>query len=308
MQRKRIIAGLLVALGFASVMAFFPGPFQFALLLAFSLACQGEFYALALRGGYRVYRGVGMSLGALWLFVSYAFCDPACVNPHDWLDEYDIISRGWDGALLIVSAFVILMRALFDHRVEHPMAGAGATFLGFLYVPVLTSFYLHLAQWEAPSAWATTRAGVFLTFFFSFLIKMSDAGAYAVGVPFGRHKLFPRVSPKKSWEGLAGGLLVGMLCGVGLAYFSSRWHWGPEGIFWSGADRPALTLPRTAVLSFVLVFVGLFGDLIESMFKRSVQAKDSASLIPGIGGLLDTADSLVFAAPLTYYVLVWLVA
>jgi len=222
------------------------------------------------------------------------------------LDEYDILSRGWDGALLIVTAFVILMRALFDHRVERPMAAAGATFLGFLYAPVLISFYLHLAQWEAPTAWATTRGGVFLTFYFSFLIKMSDTGAFAFGVPFGRHKLFPRVSPKKSWEGLAGGLLVGMLCGVGLAYLSSLWHWGPEGVFWSDVGDPALTLTRAAILSFALVLVGLFGDLIESMFKRAVQAKDSASLIPGIGGLLDTADSLVFGAPLTYYVLVWL--
>ena len=306
MHRKRIIAGILVALGFASVMAFFPGPFQFVLLLAFSLACQGEFYALALRGGYRVYRGVGMTLGVIWLCAAYAFCDPAGVNPHDLLDEYDVISRGWDGALLVVTAFVILMRALFDYRAEHPMAAAGATFLGFLYAPVLVSFYLHLAQWEAPSAWATTRSGVFLTFYFSFLIKMSDTGGFAFGVPFGRHKLFPRISPKKSWEGLAGGLLVGMLCGVGLAYLSARLHWGPEGVFWSDAGLPSLTLPRAAGLSFVLVFVGLFGDLIESMFKRAVQTKDSASLIPGIGGILDTADSLVFAAPLTYYALVWL--
>ncbi len=306
MHRNRIIAGLLVAFGFAAAMAFLPGPFLFAILFAFSFACQGEFYALAFRGGYRVYRGVGMALGALWLFAAYVFCDPAGVNPHDILDEYDVISRGWDGALLILSAFVILLRALFDTRAEHPMAAAGATFLGFLYAPVMVSFYLHLAQWEAPSAWATTRAGVFLTFYFSFLVKMSDAGAYAVGVPFGRHRLFPRVSPKKSWEGLAGGLAVGMLCGVGLALASARWHWGPEGVFWSDEGDPALTLSRAAVLSLVLVLVGLFGDLIESMFKRAVQTKDSASLIPGIGGFLDTADSLLFSAPLTYYVLVWL--
>ena len=85
-----------------------------------------------------------------------------------------------------------------------------------------------------------------------------------------------------------------------------RYHWGPQGIFWNEpGELVALTPPRLALVSFLLVVVGSLGDLIESMLKRAVNIKDSGGVFPGIGGILDVIDSLIFAPPLLYFFLCW---
>ena len=205
-------------------------------------------------------------------------------------------------------AFLILLRSLFDRKVTRAFETAAVTLLGFFYAPVMLSYYLRLAQWDAVTTWSTTRSGVFLCFYLSVIIKLSDTGAYAFGTRWGRHKLWPRISPAKSWEGLAGGLLTGMVVAVVTSVVAHRWQWGPNGIFWSDTARlPLLTPVRSALLGLLLTLIGVFGDLIESMFKRAAQLKDSSCTIPGIGGILDVIDSLIFAPPLLYFLLIWLI-
>lgn len=298
MLKQRLRYGLTIALGFAASMAFLPGPGLFVILVAFAAACQSELYRLAARGGYRVYHHLGLALGGLWMGSVYFLAAPPGL-PHPNVP-------GWEAAMLILICFVVLVCTMFDAQAKRAFETAAVTFLGIFYGPVMLSYYLRLAQWDATQVWGTTRAGVFLCCFLSLVVKLSDTGAYAFGTRWGRHKMCPRVSPAKSWEGLAGGMVVGVAAGVLTAYIAWRCHWGPEGLFWAQAGGvPAMSLLRSAVLSTLLVGVGVFGDLIESMFKRTVQIKDSSGIFPGMGGLLDVIDSLIFAPSCMYFFLLW---
>ena len=300
---KRIIAGISVAIAFASLMAFCPGPVQFVLLLAFALACQAEFYALAMRGGYRVYNQTGCVLGALWFLSVYVLTGPRALQNGT---TYGNLVAGWESAFIFLGCFLVLLRGLFDRQCRHAFETTAITCLGIIYGPVMLSYFIRLAQWDSTAQFATTRAGVFLTFFVAMVIKMSDTGAFAVGTACGRHKMFPRISPKKSWEGLAGGIATGMAVGIALKLLAAKYQWGPDGVFYAtGATPPDLTLPKAAFISALLVVVGLFGDLFESMYKRTVNIKDSSPIFPGMGGLLDVVDSLVFAPPVLYFFLIW---
>lgn len=301
MHKKRVFTGLSVAVVAAAIIFFAPGWVHFLVLLAFALASQAEFYALAKNGKFRVYDKLGLFLGGLCILLPYLLREPAITpgTAHPAIPE-------WGTAFFVVCCFAIMMRTMFDLKTKDAFASACITLAGVFYVPFMLSYLVRLAQWDTQSLFATTRGGMFLVFFIALVIKMSDTGAFAIGIPFGKHKMFPRISPKKSWEGLAGGLASGVGFGVLLAWLASRYQWGPDGIFFASAGAPRLTVGTAALMSAVLVVVGVFGDLIESMFKRAVNIKDSSLIFPAMGGLLDVADSLIFAAPCMYYMLLWI--
>ena len=120
-----------------------------------------------------------------------------------------------------------------------------------------------------------------------FIIQwVSDTGAFVFGVSFGKHRLFERISPKKSWEGAIGGFITT----VGAAFLA---HW----IF------NDLALVHWIVISLIITFFGIYGDLIESLYKRSVNVKDSGNIMPGHGGILDRFDSTLIALPMVYFYL-----
>jgi phosphatidate cytidylyltransferase len=147
---------------------------------------------------------------------------------------------------------------------------------GFLYVPFLLS---HLVL---------TRAlphGVAWVFMLLFVVMCGDSAAFYVGTAIGKHRLYPAVSPKKSIEGAVGGL-VGSVCGALLARFL---------LF------PELAIGHAVAVALLLGVLGQVGDLFESMIKRSCGVKDSGTIIPGHGGVLDRLDSILFAAPALYY-------
>ena len=123
-----------------------------------------------------------------------------------------------------------------------------------------------------------------LSFFFLVLMG-SDTGAYYTGRAIGKHKLAPNISPGKTWEGVAGG----MLAALALATVAHFWFFRELPLKW--------TLPLAAVM----MILGVLGDLAESALKRSAGAKDAAKILPGHGGVLDRLDSLLFNAPLIYY-------
>ena len=127
--------------------------------------------------------------------------------------------------------------------------------------------------------------GEWLIFFLLLVTWASDTGAYYVGTLYGRHRLAPTISPKKSYEGLAGGLV-----GAIIAAYIIRWWFLPE-----------LSALDCLVLGTLLTLTGLWGDLTESAMKRSVGIKDSGGILPGHGGMLDRLDSLLFTAPAFYY-------
>jgi len=114
------------------------------------------------------------------------------------------------------------------------------------------------------------------------LVWAADSGAYFAGRHFGKHKLAPRISPNKTWEGLVGGLIAGVAVAVGLGWLA-------------GID--AAHLPGLLITSVVAVFASVLGDLFESLIKRHAGAKDSGHLIPGHGGVLDRVDGVLAAIP-----------
>jgi phosphatidate cytidylyltransferase len=148
--------------------------------------------------------------------------------------------------------------------------------MGLIYLPLLLGHLVLLRQLPDGRGW------VFLVLF---AVMACDSLAYFVGSSFGKHKLYPAVSPKKSIEGGLGGL-VGSCLGVWLA----------KVLF-----LPALSVEHVILVGLLIGVVGQIGDLFESLLKRACGVKDSGGIFPGHGGILDRLDSLLFAFPLAYY-------
>ena len=150
---------------------------------------------------------------------------------------------------------------------------AGETFALF-YTAVPVAALLQLSVTYGAEIYRTLIAVLFV------IVWINDVGAYLTGILFGQHKLFERLSPKKSWEGFFGGVIFATVAG------------GAAGVWWLHAD------PLTwAVIGFCTAVAGVFGDLFESMLKRAAGLKDSGNVIPGHGGWLDRFDAFLFAAP-----------
>jgi len=115
-------------------------------------------------------------------------------------------------------------------------------------------------------------------------VWVNDTFAYLVGIKFGKHKLFERISPKKTWEGFFGGLVFAIFAGFLFSHFTSDYPIAKNIVKWVG-------------LAIIVVIFGTIGDLFESYIKRSLNVKDSGTILPGHGGLLDRLDSILFAAP-----------
>ena len=126
-------------------------------------------------------------------------------------------------------------------------------------------------------------------FYLILCMKLSDSGGYFIGTKFGKKKLAPVISPKKSWEGLVGGIVFCLIANLVWLVVSG----GRLGAF-------DFSLGHALVLSLLIPLVGTAGDLVESMFKRAVGVKDSNTMVYGLGGILDMIDSILFAAPLLY--------
>ena len=172
--------------------------------------------------------------------------------------------------LLVVS----LSLALFNLR-ERPLIDWSLSFATALYLGILLSHFVLLRERPSGFWWVFVAGGITWIY---------DAGAYFVGSAFGKHKLWPRISPKKTWEGLIGATVITLIAGT----VGGPWLLGIT--WWQG-----LALG-------VLIAVGdPFGDFVVSLFKRQAHIKDAGNLLPGHGGFLDRLDSLMFTLPLAYY-------
>jgi len=190
--------------------------------------------------------------------------------------------------LLTVLLVAMLLAELRRGASKQTLVNVSSTLLGVLYIGWLGSHVAALRElpWSVHVPYALGMSFALLPFF---LAWTCDTAAYLVGRAWGRHKLAPSVSPQKSVEGAMGGLLASVAAGaVARLWFAPYLSWGA-----------ALSLG-----ALVGVFAQL-GDLVESLLKRDAETKESSSLIPGHGGVLDRFDSLLFAAPLVYYFLVW---
>ncbi len=245
------------------------------ILLLVTLLALHEFYGFLQARGIPHFKGLGLVCGVAYVAAVWL------VNYLEWphRGEVEVV-----GLFVIVAA--VLLRQLAETKTERPLDSLGGTLLGILYVPFLFAFIVKLL-----TGWGHDSGRLFVLFLIV-VVKFTDIGAYSIGCAIGKHKLLPRVSPAKTWEGVIGGLVVGTVAGWGYWLIVARW-----------SGDHAFSMPVVLGIGILLSVFGIIGDLIESLLKRAAGVKDSGRIIRGMGGLLDVLDSLLFAAPVLYIAL-----
>ena len=249
------------------------------LLVMVLLAAAGlaEFYGLMARRGLVCFKGWGILGGVLLMVGTFLNLtgqigtsgSPARVND-------------FETSFLILFVLGLCLCQFFSHSNTAGLLAISTTLFGLMYVPWLLNFIQKINFFFFPGA-----AGRYYLLYFVVITKFSDTGAYAVGSLIGRHKMIPRISPGKTWEGFAGAILVSTLASLLFAQCLGR-------------KMPGMKWTHAVILGVLLGICAVVGDLIESLFKREAGAKDSGRVFPGIGGMLDLLDSLLFNAPIMY--------
>jgi phosphatidate cytidylyltransferase len=180
--------------------------------------------------------------------------------------------------------FIVMIAELYK-KSGNPFQNIAWTILAILYIAIpfalLTYFFgQNAANWQE-------RSGTILGFFV--ILWLNDTGAYFIGSLAGKHRLFERISPKKSWEGSIGGGVVALLTAWGISFIFTQY-----------------TIDQWLLIALVIIVLGTLGDLVESMLKRSIEIKDSGNILPGHGGLLDRFDAVLLASPFVFVLLTFL--
>jgi phosphatidate cytidylyltransferase len=247
--------------------AILSGPYTSALLfLILSVFILREFYSLTLHGGYSPQVLSGLLTGGI-IFILCFLCASGVIVPKSLFS-------------FLIVLFLFPVWEMF-RKTQTPLANVAITGFGILYVSVplsILNFIVFPHTGAIPGYDYTILISLFI------FLWTNDSGAYIFGVSFGRHKLFERISPKKSWEGVFGGLLTAVAAA-----------WALSIVF------PQHSFYHLALIAFVTVVSATLGDLVESMIKRSVGVKDSGRFMPGHGGLLDRFDSLLLASPAIFF-------
>ncbi|WP_200275614.1 phosphatidate cytidylyltransferase [Haloferula rosea] len=209
-----------------------------------------------------------------------------------------VLPVGFTGAavfLAIAGAFALQLR--HPIRGDEPLKAVAFTLLGFIYLPVLFGYAPRLVfELDGPGE----VPGAMVLLWLIAVTKFTDMGAYIVGSAIGKHKMIPHVSPGKTWQGFGGALIFSQLAGCGLyAFFQDDMPNFATGLHVLGGWGAVVGL------GVVIALLAVIGDLAESVVKRSLEAKDSGHMLPGIGGALDLIDSLCFTAPFLYFYLQW---
>jgi len=247
-----------------------------------------EFYRLAKSVDYHPNQKIGLFVGILTYTISY-------------LIAANILM--FDMFILILPLLLFVFISELYRQYKYPIINISITILGLFYVVLPLSLIHFIVFTIQPSNNLETVDIINIlpsltvnssdVYYHSFIIIgyfiiqwVSDTGAFVFGVSLGKHRLFERISPKKSWEGAIGGFIAT----VGAAFLTHYLY-------------PQLDLIHWIIISLIITFFGIFGDLIESLFKRSVSIKDSGRIMPGHGGILDRFDSTLIALPMVYFYL-----
>jgi phosphatidate cytidylyltransferase len=290
MLKARVITGISFALVVASVLFFLPAWAHLILLFAVFAIAQLEFCGMVQRKGHR-YEMVPTTLcGVAYLLLS------AAESPV-FYSRYPIVQTlgrlDMSAVVLCFTPAILLVRGVFRRKADLAMETFALSYAGFWYVAVLLGFMVRIAfEWKTVPGETnyTGRLGLLL---FIAIVKAGDIGAYFIGMRFGRRRLIPEISPKKSVEGFWGGYLFGLGASLLIWLLARAFDGGMLG-------EMRYPLVHAIILPFILVTAGVLGDLSESLIKRSVDVKDSSGRFPGMGGILDILDSLLFAAPVAY--------
>ena len=241
-------------------------------LAGFGLA---EFYELMAKCGlvcfkwWGVLGGVLLIVGTFLHFTGKLGISGTAARPNDF-----------ETSFLILFVLGLCLRQFLSHTNTAGIVAISTTLFGLMYVAWLLNFIQKINFFPNVN-------GPFYVLFFILVTKFSDSGAYIVGSLIGKHKMIPRISPGKTWEGFGGALAVSTAASL---LFCALAKSKLAGMNWIHAILLGIILSSAAVV----------GDLIESLFKREAGVKDSGRFFPGIGGILDLLDSLLFNAPLMY--------
>lgn len=267
MVRKRVLTAI-VALPLVIAAIVLGGLWFFALIMALLTVAVIEFCQLMSKAQFSPTPAFGVAL--VWLALIDA-------QFPDWRPfGYGILEPG---LALILMGSVAWQLA---HREGHPTANWALSVTGGLYLGWIGGYMLRLRNSPGGEWWIFTAIPA---------IMVADTAAYFIGGRWGEHKMAPTLSPGKTWEGFTAGVVLGPLAGMGLA---SLWRWlaGPPGLNWLAG----------LLVGGAVSVVAPVGDLVISMIKREVGAKDSGALFPGHGGALDRVDSILWAGVIGYYV------
>ncbi len=253
MLRQRVVSALAVMPPILALAWYGGWPFLAMVVLAAHLALRELYNLMGQKDRLQINLGYAGNLILLLYLFRYGFTD----------------------YVFALVGYFILLNCLFVVTYPRDFMSILVTAFGKLYITTLLGFILLL---RAHGGFAAVLA-VFLA------VWANDSGAYFCGVAFGRHRLAPRLSPKKSVEGAVGGLLTAMLV---LYLFAPVLGW---------------SRPVALVFGLILALAGQFGDLAESALKRWANTKDSGSFLPGHGGVLDRVDSLLFAVPVAFLIM-----
>ncbi|TFE69579.1 phosphatidate cytidylyltransferase [Methylacidiphilum caldifontis] len=242
----------------------------------FGVLALEEFYRMQQVKGNRVFRTAGLT-AAFCLYIGIWFF-------WNFLPNGSTLYYFFEQVLYFAFIASLFSLVIWNWDIlENPVSSIALTLLGFFYVAFLFSFLERISFCKGLPFNADAAL-----FYVIAVTKLSDTGAFLIGKNFGRRFLLPHISPKKTWEGLGGGILFSFLAGIMLPFgFSSFFKGFPY------AD--------SILLSVVIGIVGAIGDLAKSTVKRDAHVKDSGHVIPGIGGILDLVDSLLLSAPLFYF-------
>jgi phosphatidate cytidylyltransferase len=256
----RAISGVVyVALILGSI---FLGSWAFAIVMGFAmLVSLGEFYNISKALGAKPQRILGFITAILIFLAGYAGAFGLFGGA---------VGKLW---YAVIPASMVMFFAELSREQENPFTNIGYTILGLVYIAVPFALMSYVLQ----------KGGQSIMFCFFILLWANDTFAFLLGIALGRHKLFPSISPKKSWEGYFGGIIFVVLA----AYLMHL-------LF---AD---VKLIHIVVIGLIVAVTGVFGDLVESMLKRSIGVKDSGKIMPGHGGLLDRFDAVLLSLPLVF--------
>jgi phosphatidate cytidylyltransferase len=283
---QRVLVGV-VAIPIILALCLAGGPYFFGFVAIVSAVALREFYGLAAAKGAKPLLAAGIVAGFvinLSFFVQWPMQPPLLV------------------VTMIAAVVLCSLWELFRND-GSPLLNLSATFMGLLYVSLLFGTLIGIRQlfvpgaiplarileWGAiPAASADTaqihRWGGYLVISVLVMIWICDSAAFHVGAPLGKHKLFPRVSPQKSWEGAIAGFVLAIAAAVAAKYIVLTF----------------LPLGSAIVIGAIVGTIGQLGDLVESLLKRDAGVKDSSALIPGHGGALDRFDSILLVSPCVY--------
>lgn len=222
---------------------------------------------------------------AVYLMIAVAVCEVvAFFIAHKWIHSPEL-------PVFVVAVGVGLFFLNRFRRSEEALLNVAVEFFGVAYIAVPLSYMLAILY---PIATNTVEDGRWWLIYLIFVTKVTDIGAYFVGRIWGKHRLAPVLSPHKTWEGAVGGLI----CTIGLSLLMVY-----LGRMFAGSAFPLQYLDAL-LLGILIGIFGQIGDLAESLLKRDAAVKDS-SRMPGLGGVLDMIDSLIFTAPIVYFYLRW---